>query len=517
MFPAPNWYLQRTCSWSSDGRKVALASRDAVILLERTNEGTDFKTYGNLRGHKDKVTAVQFWKGDMCVSASEDGDVRIWDIHARRCVRRIPKRTSGLRCLGTSSNNNIVAFGHVDCVTLWNLSSKEDEILIVQSEIWSHTTITCISNIVQRDDEILAVGLESGVVCLVNVRRACVISRDFESYSRTKSPHSPIHHLEWNCTHDVIGASCEDACIKLWNSNDGTLLHRFILDKNTNNNNKKRRKPWYTFAWTSPQVYFDDKNTGRLVSGQSIVASSGDGTIFMYTFRWRESGGGKERKRRRCVDISRCAMKTEDNGHTRSVFSIVPCPSEMPPRHVLSISMDRTMCVWNLAQCRCMRRYGMLGGFAYDMNISDSRLVVACGDGMIRVLDRKMNLNRHVWKGLVKKRILTLSIHPFDSSKIACGTHDGCVYVYNNVDDRESLDSDMFLRIKLRKDNISIENVQWQIWNVNGRATKDDEDLQPLLYVIYIYIYVLVVVVTFLISLTLKTNILGTQEIQRVS
>ena len=72
-----------------------------------------------------------------------------------------------------------------------------------------------------------------------------------------------------------------------------------------------------------------------------------------------------------------------------------------------------------------------------------------------------------------------------DSSKIACGTNDGHVYVYNNVDDRESLDSDSFVRIRLRKDNVSIENVQWQMWNVSTSTNekKDDAATLPLLYV----------------------------------
>ena len=65
-------------------------------------------------------------------------------------------------------------------------------------------------------------------------------------------------------------------------------------------------------------------------------------------------------------------------------------------------------------------------------------------------------------------------MHPIDSSKIACGTNDGYVSVYNNVDDRESLDSDTFLQIRVsKKDNVSIENVQ-KLWNLTTDEKKDD-------------------------------------------
>ena len=60
------------------------------------------------------------------------------------------------------------------------------------------------------------------------------------------------------------------------------------------------------------------------------------------------------------------------------------------------------MCVWNIAENQCLARYGMLGGFAYDAKMLDAQnLVLACGDGMIRVLtnqNRSLNLKRHVWK-----------------------------------------------------------------------------------------------------------------------
>ena len=42
-----------------------------------------------------------------------------------------------------------------------------------------------------------------------------------------------------------------------------------------------------------------------------------------------------------------------------------------------------------LEHCKnqCLARYGMLGGFAYDAKMLDAQnLVLACGDGMIRVL-----------------------------------------------------------------------------------------------------------------------------------
>ena len=53
---------------------------------------------------------------------------------------------------------------------------------------------------------------------------------------------------------------------------------------------------------------------------------------------------------------------------------------------------------------------------------------------------------------------------------------------YNNVDDRESLDSDTFLQIRVSKKDVSIENIQWQMWNLTTDE-KHDMETQPLLYV----------------------------------
>ena len=149
--------------------------------------------------------------------------------------------------MGTSkTSSNVVACGHVDCVTLWNES--KDEIRRISLD----QSVICMSNIVR--DTVLAIGYENGVVRLVNVEKAIIMSRIFESCDRIDTQ---VQHLEWDDTQEVIGASFADASLRLWNSKDGKLLHRFVLEKNVKS--RKRRKSWYTFAWVSPQAYFDEK------------------------------------------------------------------------------------------------------------------------------------------------------------------------------------------------------------------------------------------------------------------
>ena len=60
----------------------------------------------------------------------------------------------------------------------------------------------------------------------------------FESCDRIDTQ---VQHLEWDDTQEVIGASFADASLRLWNSKDGKLLHRFVLEKNVNTKNEENR------------------------------------------------------------------------------------------------------------------------------------------------------------------------------------------------------------------------------------------------------------------------------------
>ncbi|EKG13011.1 hypothetical protein MPH_09831 [Macrophomina phaseolina MS6] len=105
------------------GRKRKAHRRISMpVLHEHLEPGSKIK---ELPAHTDVVTALDF---DMpfgtMVTAALDDTVRVWDLHAGRCMGMLEGHLSSVRCLQVE--DNIVATGSMDAtIRLWDLSRAE--------------------------------------------------------------------------------------------------------------------------------------------------------------------------------------------------------------------------------------------------------------------------------------------------------------------------------------------------------------------------------------------------------
>jgi len=89
---------QYAISLTEDGRFVAAATFTSdvkiyEILYDRTGSFVAIKKAMDLKGHKRKVTAIDFSPdGSKAVTASEDGTLRIWNINVRYNMQEDPKQ-----------------------------------------------------------------------------------------------------------------------------------------------------------------------------------------------------------------------------------------------------------------------------------------------------------------------------------------------------------------------------------------------------------------------------------------
>ncbi|KAF2459160.1 WD40-repeat-containing domain protein [Lineolata rhizophorae] len=92
------------------------------ILHTHMEPGTRIK---ELAAHTDLVTALDFdYPFGTMVTAALDDTVRVWDLHAGRCMGLLEGHLSSVRCLQVEGN--IVATGSMDAsIRLWDLSRAE--------------------------------------------------------------------------------------------------------------------------------------------------------------------------------------------------------------------------------------------------------------------------------------------------------------------------------------------------------------------------------------------------------
>ncbi|XP_036394157.1 guanine nucleotide-binding protein G(I)/G(S)/G(T) subunit beta-3a isoform X1 [Megalops cyprinoides] len=121
---------------TSLGEQVA-----SVPLVSRVQ----MKTRKTLRGHLAKIYAMH-WSTDsstlsprLCVSASQDGKLIVWDSYTTNKVHAIPLKSSWVMTCAYAPSGNMVACGGLDNMcSIYNLKGKDGNVKVMR-ELAAHT------------------------------------------------------------------------------------------------------------------------------------------------------------------------------------------------------------------------------------------------------------------------------------------------------------------------------------------------------------------------------------------
>ncbi|KAJ5887849.1 hypothetical protein N7495_007890 [Penicillium taxi] len=93
-----------------DDRFIISCSKDSTICVWDRKTG---ELLERLTGHRGPVNAVQL-RGDLIVSASGDGVVKLWNVISGTCVKEFPSKDRGLACVEFSDDGRTILTGGND-------------------------------------------------------------------------------------------------------------------------------------------------------------------------------------------------------------------------------------------------------------------------------------------------------------------------------------------------------------------------------------------------------------------
>ncbi len=115
-----DWVL--SLAFSPEGLLLAAGDRFGGLYVWEAKSGKEFAM---LRGHSQAVTAIA-WQADSngFLSASEDGTVRLWDMHQLRETRQWTAHGKGVLDLVMHSDGTLATAGRDNRVRTWNHQGK---------------------------------------------------------------------------------------------------------------------------------------------------------------------------------------------------------------------------------------------------------------------------------------------------------------------------------------------------------------------------------------------------------
>lgn len=155
--------------YSPDGKLLASGSDDCNVRLWDAETGSELRIF---EGHQRWVLSIVFLPdGKQILSSSSDATVRLWNIDDEASEGEILYiHTDTIRCLHTTRNGQLLAFGGVDgSILFMDIFTREMKELLIESDAAVSTLVF------SPDDTYLASGSEDLIIRLWHVESQAVV------------------------------------------------------------------------------------------------------------------------------------------------------------------------------------------------------------------------------------------------------------------------------------------------------------------------------------------------------
>jgi WD40 repeat protein len=209
---AQNKYGTRLIEWSPDGKLIAIAQTDGVIVLQNS-DGTIHST---LQGDSRNTMAIT-WRSDgaQLASGGDDPDIKIWDVSSGDLIQLIPAFSEGTFVLAWQPNGNYLLASGFSLFRVWDVETGQpitDPFSITLTDMtWSPNGTEFAFSSTQIGTSRIENGKLSGTYFEEQAREGYYYSVDYSMDGTT-----------------IISAGGVDGMVHLWDSQSGQHIRTLL-------------------------------------------------------------------------------------------------------------------------------------------------------------------------------------------------------------------------------------------------------------------------------------------------
>ncbi|KAL7626514.1 hypothetical protein AAE478_003286 [Parahypoxylon ruwenzoriense] len=334
------------------------------------------KTFGGQ--HTNGITALQF-DDNMLATGSYDSTIKLWDIEKGQVIRTLHGHTMGIRAL-----------------------QFDDRMLVSASldgtvKIWNWRTGTCI-NTLNHQDGVITVHMDGDLLASGSMDRSIKIFnfKTQQSYS-LRGHDDMVNQVRIDLASRTVLSASDDCTVKLWDLDSKVCIKTF-----------EGHVGQVQQVLPLPDDYeFEDETTRE--GDTASVASNRGGT---------PPSGSLSSVSSSHVDEERAAYGP-----------IFQCDPErpLPPRYMLTGSLDNTMRLWDTATGKSPRTFfGHVEGI-WGLAADSLRYVTSANDATVKVWDSRTGKCERTFTGHAGP----VTCVGLSDSRMASGSEDGEVRLYS--------------------------------------------------------------------------------------
>ncbi len=402
--------LAQSSEESLDGRFIASSSDDCIVKLWDIQAG---QCYRRLRGHEDSVWAVAFsLDGQILASSSDDKTVKLWQVSTGACIKTLQGFDAQVCSLAFSCDRKILAIGYTSrMVQLWDVNAGK------ALRTFRGHRHQVLSFAVSPDGQTLASVSEPQTVRLwdMNTGRAL----------RTLQG-----HLDWVCSVAFSPDGCtlasgsDDQTVKLWNVSSGECL-KTLHSPTHSVQSITFSADGRTLASASDDQTMEvwDISTGECLhtlQGHTVkaIAFSPDSQILA-------SGSSDQTVKLWDVRTGECLHTLR--GHTDRVHTLTFSPNGQ----MASSSYDRTVKLWSVSTGECLRTQQgnteRIDALCFGAN--GQLLVSGSNEQIVYLWDVSTGESLHTLSGHTNQ-VWSVSFSP-DGRTLVSGSHDQAIKLWD--------------------------------------------------------------------------------------